>query len=105
MDPSCIWVDVRVLSRRLILWSVRFGSRQADASALTLWFSSHLCVVVGQLGVKAGLEEARVAVSLHQTEDLILGQLEGGGVDTQPQALIGHFPDRRIHIDLNAEHG
>lgn len=44
---------------------------------------------IGQLGVKAGLEESWVTITLHQAQDLILSQLERHRVNTDTQALIG----------------
>lgn len=56
--------------------------------------------MTGQLGVEAGLEEPWVTVRLHQVENLLLRQLEGGGANTKAQALIGCLSDGRVHIDL-----
>lgn len=54
--------------------------------------------MIGQLGVEVGLEESWVTVCLHQAEDLILRPLEGGGVSTQTEAVIGG-----VRIDLETE--
>lgn len=62
-----------------------------------------MAVLIGQLGVEAGPEETWITVGFHQAEDLVLGQLEGGGVHVQTQALIGPFSDRRVHVDLETE--
>ena len=56
--------------------------------------------VAGQLCVEAGLEEALVAVGLHQAVDLVLGQLEGGGARAAAQSLTRELPDRRVNVDL-----
>lgn len=59
------------------------------ASALNHHFCSFLFAPICQLPVEAGPEEPWVAVGLHQAENLILDQLEGGGTDAKKQALTG----------------
>ena len=56
--------------------------------------------LVGQLRVEEGLEKSWITVTFHQAVYLFLCQLEGGGARSLTQVLIGHLPDRWIHIDL-----
>lgn len=72
----------------------------SDQPLVSGWSDPLLCVVTGQLGVEAGLEKSWVTVRLHQVENLLLRQLEGGGANAKAQALIGCLSDGRVHIDL-----
>lgn len=68
------------------------GSRPSPisrASALNHHFCGRLFAPICQLPVEAGPKEPWVAVGLHQAENLILGQLEGGGTNAKMQALMG----------------